>query len=144
MKLSKRVSLILISTLLFTFNSNLHITTYGAEVNCYNTSQQVAFKINDQWDGAFIGEIVLTNTSDTPLSNWKLQFTLPHNITSIWNAKISHDSNLYTLECEYYNSTIYPNQIISIGFIANYNTDITLPEDYILKSSGEIIDCPLK
>lgn len=124
------------------FNSNLFITTYGAEADWENTSQQVTFKINSQWDDAFIGEIVITNTSDTPLSNWKLQFTLPHNITSIWNAKFFHDSNLYTLECEDYNSTIYPNQIISIGFIANYNTDITLPEDYILTSNGEIIDCP--
>lgn len=142
MNLSKRVSFILISTLLFTFNSNLHISIYGSEINLNNTSQQVAFKINSQWDGTFTGEIIITNTSDTPLSNWELKFTLPHNITSIWNAKLSHDSNLYTLECEDYNSTIYPNQIISIGFIANYNTDITLPEDYILKSNGEIIDCP--
>lgn len=140
MKLYKRISVLLTSTLLVAFNSNFPVTTYGAEVNSSNTNQQVFLKVNSQWDNSFIGELLITNTSNTSLSNWRLQFDCPHQITSIWNAKLFQDATTYTLECEDYNSIIYPNQTISVGFIANYNTNIIIPEDYILSSNGKIIE----
>ena len=144
MKLYKRILFILISILLLTSNTNLHIITYGSEINFNNISPQVTFKITSQWSEAFIGELLITNTSNTPLSNWELQFSLPHNIVSIWNSKLSKDGNIYTLECEDYNSTIYPNQTISIGFIADYDTEITLPKDYILKSNENVVESPIQ
>lgn len=140
MNLYKRVSFILISVLLLNPSSILTIPTYGSELNLDNISQQVTFKINSQWNGSFIGEILITNTSDSPLSNWELQFTLSHNITSMWNSKFSKAGDLYTLEYEDYNSTLYPNQTISIGFIAKYDTDIILPENYILKANGKVLE----
>lgn len=190
MKLHKRLSFILISTLLLTFNFNLYLPTYGAitnsdiasqqvifkadgkiidstiqlfqqtvnntttpsilhldtsyDLNSDTASKQITFKINSQWDNSFTGEILITNTSDTPLSNWELQFNLPYDIISLWNAKIFRSPNLYTLECEDYNSVLYPNQTISIGFIANYDSDITLPVDYTFKADGKIIESTIQ
>ena len=136
MKLHKKLSCILAMTVLFNCTTVINASVYATENNISNVSQQVTFKIHSQWNGQFIGEILITNTSDSPLNDWELQFEFPYEIVSIWNATTYRENNFYTLEGEDYNRIIYPNQTVSIGFIANYSTSISLPEDYTLRANG--------
>lgn len=112
----------------------LYTILYIKGVPISNITQQVTFKINSQWNGQFIGKILITNPTDVNLTNWKLQFSFPHEITSIWNASSYIENNVYTLHGEDFNNIIYPHQTISIGFIANYASTINLPQNYALTS----------
>lgn len=94
---------------------------------------EVEFKVTNQWTGAFNGEFVLTNTSDKPLENWTLTFDFEHEITNIWGAQIiSHEGNAYIIKNATYNQDIAIGESVTIGFSANWDDEIKVPESYDL------------
>lgn len=94
---------------------------------------EVEFRIVNKWNGAFQGELILTNTSDKPLENWALQFDCEDEISNIWNAQIvEHESNNYIIKNVVYNQDIAVGSSVSIGFQANWNDDIKIPKSYNL------------
>ena len=94
---------------------------------------EVEFKVTNQWTGAFNGEFVLTNTSDKPLENWTLKFDFQDEITNMWNAQIvTHEGNSYIIKNQGYNQDIAPGSSVNIGFQANWNDEISIPQKYDL------------
>ena len=103
---------------------------------------EVEFKVTNQWPGEFQGEFILTNTSDKPLENWTLAFDFEHEITNMWNAQIvTHEANSYIIKNMGYNQDIAPGSSANIGFQANWNDDIKVPEKYdLLITKQEVQD----
>lgn len=94
---------------------------------------EVEFKVVNKWPGAFQGEFVLTNTSDQPLENWTLKFDFEHEITNMWNAQIvTHEANSYIIKNMGHNQDIAPGSSVNIGFQANWNDEIKVPQSYDL------------
>ncbi len=91
------------------------------------------FAITNDWGSGFTAQIVLTNTSSTPINGWTLAFDFTSPITAIWNAAIlSQASNHYVLGNVSYDATIAPGQAITIGFNANRVGTTTAPTNYVL------------
>ena len=103
---------------------------------------EVEFNVTNQWPGAFIGEFVLTNTSDKPLENWILKFNFEHEITNMWNAQIvTHEANSYIIKNMGYNQDIAVGSSLNIGFQANFDDQIKVPEQYdLLIAKQEVED----
>ena len=81
------------------------------------TSTPVTLKVTSDWGSGFNGNITVTNTTDVAFDDWEVSFDFPHNITSIWNAKIkSHSGNHYVIENVSWNGKLNPGQSTSFGF----------------------------
>lgn len=150
-KIMKIVSLLLVLTLSVTSfpidvlaqdNTVNEISTKDDSTNKYiGDGYEVEFKISNQWDGAFNGELVITNTGDKPLENWTLKYDFNHEITNMWNAQIiSHENNTYTIKNLGWNQDIQPGNSISIGFTANYSDKITSPEKYSMLITNRVLN----
>lgn len=112
-------------------------TSAGIEVNqevvFIGEGFEAEFKVVSKWQGAFNGEIKLTNTGSKPIENWLLHLTFPHKITNIWNADvIEHQKDIYFIKNKGWNANILPGQSINIGFGANYSEYISAPTFYSL------------
>lgn len=150
-KIMKIVSLLLVLTLSVTSfpidvlaqdNTANEISTKDDSTNKYiGDGYDVEFKVSNQWDGAFNGELVITNTGDKPLENWTLKYDFNHEITNMWNAQIiSHENNTYTIKNLGWNQDIQPGSSISIGFTANYSDKITSPEKYSMLITNRVLN----
>ncbi|HJO94393.1 MAG TPA: glycoside hydrolase family 9 protein [Victivallales bacterium] len=82
-------------------------------------NQNIVFNLIDSWKNGYIGEFTLTNISDKPTVNWKVEFDLQDKITNIWNTEIVSDSeNNYIVKNEEWNPVINSNSTITFGFQA--------------------------
>lgn len=122
-----------IATLVDTNNTTTSAALEIKPTKYIGDGYEVEFKVTNQWTGAFSGEFVLTNTSDKPLENWTLKFIFEHEITNMWNAQIvTHEGNSYTIKNQGYNQDIAPGSSVNIGFQANWNNEINIPQKYDL------------
>jgi hypothetical protein len=102
--------------------------TIGAGV-----SALASFADVDDWGTGFTGYITLTNTGDTAINGWTLEFDFTGNITDIWDAQIvSHVGNHYVIQNADWDATIAPGQSISFGFNADWGADWSSPSNYLL------------
>ncbi len=121
-------------------------TASQLETNAYvGEGYVIEFRVLSQWRDAFIGEIILTNISETTLENWMLQLDLPHEITSIWNAQImTHEKEQYILKNTGWNQDIAPGESISIGFNASVDEKVMKPKNYkLLGVKKEVTGCEI-
>lgn len=94
---------------------------------------EVEFKVTNQWEGAFNGELILKNTGEKALENWTLKFDFGHEITNIWNSQIvSHEGTSYLIKNLGWNQDVASGSSISIGFQANCTGYINPPKNYDL------------
>ena len=93
-----------------------------------------AFAVTSDWGSGFGGQVTITNTQSTPVSNWSLGFTWDRSITQIWDGTItSHVGNQYVVTNAGYNATIAGNGSAGFGFNGspgNVGTDV--PTNYVL------------
>ncbi len=82
---------------------------------------QVTWKINNDWGEGFQADVALTNTGTEPVDNWTLEFDLPREIASLWNAAIlSHEGETYKIGAGSFewNKNIPPGGTVKFGFLA--------------------------
>lgn len=92
-----------------------------------------SFDLVSVWNSGFEGEITVTNTGATTITNWVLQFNFAATITSIWNGTIaSHAGTQYVIDNAGYNSTITPGQSVTIGFLGSPGGVPASPTNYTL------------
>lgn len=104
------------------------LKTSGTDYVASSSALDVDYKVIDQWDTGFNGEVTLTNTSDTKVEGWEIRFMLPHEITNIWNAQITNkEENIYTVKNAGHNADVAPNESVSFGFTASFEGEIKLP-----------------
>ena len=76
-----------------------------------------AFQVTSDWGSGFGGQITITNTQATAVSNWSLSFNWDRSITSIWDGTVSsHSGNAYTIANAGWNATIPAGGSVSFGF----------------------------
>ena len=102
---------------------------------------EVSFSIASSWEGAFIGEVIITNNTNEVFHNWALEFEMPHEIIRIWNGQISkYEGDEYVVRNDLSNQDIAPHESVAFGFAAKADGDITLPSDATLLGTEVDVD----
>lgn len=101
-----------------------------------------SFKVINQWDNQFQGEITITNTSEKTIKNWNVTCNFSHEITEIWNAFVyDHKGDIYQFKNAEWNSDIAPGASVSFSFKANWdNETISNPSKFELSSERITLD----
>lgn len=85
----------------------------------------VKLKTTSSWDTGFQGELLISNTSDTPLEAWTLSFDSNFKIENLWNGRILDSSdNHYTVSSQMWTNPIQPGSSLTIGFTASKTSDV--------------------
>ena len=93
----------------------------------------VAFADTYDWGTGFTGYITITNTGNTPINGWTLEFDFAGNITEIWDAQVvSHVGNHYVIQNASWDATIAAGQSVNFGFNADWANAATGPSNYVL------------
>lgn len=82
------------------------------------------------WSGGFtIGEITVTNSGNTALSDWSVTINLPANssLSNGWNANYTGTTGDVTATNMVYNGNLAPNQSVSFGFQGTYTGNYVAP-----------------
>ena len=99
------------------------------------SSFTVDFDVTNDWLSGFTANMSITNTSNSTLNGWTLEFDAPFDISpsQIWNAQIvSRQGNHYVIRNLDWNGTIDPGRSISLGFSGSPGNNPTEPSSYIL------------
>jgi hypothetical protein len=98
-----------------------------------NVSALASFADTQDWGTGFTGSITLTNTGNSDINGWTLEFDFTGNITDIWDAQVvSHVGNHYVIQNADWDATIAAAQSISFGFNADWGADFGSPTNYTL------------
>lgn len=101
---------------------------------------KVTYKISSNWDGAFNADVTIENTSDRTIDNWALGFTLPYEITNLWNGMVqSYEDGNYIIKNAGSNQDITPGSSVNFGFTAMFDGELLLPTSFDLKGSEQIV-----
>jgi hypothetical protein len=97
------------------------------------------FTVSNDWGSGFQAALRLDNHQATAVANWRLEFDLPANITSIWNAQIaSRAGNHYVITGASWNSQLPAGGAIDFGFVAAPGGASSRPSNYVL--NGQPLD----
>jgi endo-1,4-beta-xylanase len=83
----------------------------------------VAYRVTNQWPGAFQGAIAVTNNG-APVTSWTLLFTFPttaQRITQLWNGNITQTGANVTVTNAPYNGSLGTGATVNPGFLANWS-----------------------
>lgn len=102
-----------------------------------STACEVAYAPN-VWLGGFTTDVTVTNTGSSPVSNWKLAFTLPsgQQVTNAWNANVSPASGAVTAGNVGYNAEIAAGGRASFGFQGTFSGGFAKPSGFSLNGSA--------
>ena len=102
----------------------------------------IGYKLTNNWNTGFNGEISITNLSKAPIEDWSLAFDFEANINNLWTATIvEHIDNHYVIKNKGYNANIAPGQTLTLGFGGDNLKDSTIePSNYKLSYIGSVKD----
>ncbi len=102
----------------------------------------IGYKLTNNWNTGFNGEISITNLSKAPIEDWSLAFDFEANINTLWTATIvEHTGNHYVIKNKGYNANIAPGQTLTLGFAGDNLKDSTIePSNYKLSYIGSVKD----
>ncbi|KST68505.1 glycoside hydrolase family 113 [Mastigocoleus testarum] len=87
----------------------------------------VDFSVGNEWNAGFTGNIEITNTGDTAINGWKLEFDAPFEVNSIWGGKItSHEGNRYEITNVDWDGVIAAGESIKLGFNGSNSDNMDL------------------
>lgn len=127
--------------------AGLAVTSFSSTVNTGSsgdpggpggsTACKVAYAPN-VWQGGFTTDVTVTNTGSSPVSNWKLAFTLPsgQQVTNAWNANVSPSSGAVTAGNVGYNAEIAAGGQASFGFQGTFSGSFAKPSGFSLNGSA--------
>ncbi len=76
-------------------------------------------EITSSWEDGFVAGVTITNLSDHPISDWKLEFTYDADIESVWNASLKEkDDDYYSIQNDGSNQNIPVGASVTFGFTA--------------------------
>ncbi len=92
----------------------------------------VNFSLINDWGSGFQGSISITNTSNSNIDTWSLEFDFPNQITNIWDAAIKQNQNgSYVISHNAWNREIAAGETLTFGFTGNDSVS-TDPQNYEL------------
>ena len=97
----------------------------------------VVFSVTSKWETGFQGEIVLKNAGPTAINGWKLGFTAPWSVASVWNGQLVSTAALtggtrFVVGDSGWNATVPAGGSVSVGFTGTYAGSIATPTDWTL------------
>lgn len=100
----------------------------------------VDFKVNSKWENGFEAQLIVTNSSNEPLENWRVKLKFDHEITSIWDGEIeSHKGNTYIIKYPKWNTKIASGSKAVIEFNGKLKGTIKFPSECsILSEKTEV------
>lgn len=85
----------------------------------------VQYNITKSWETGVEGNIVITNTSDTPIEAWTLSFDSNFTIDNLWDGRVlENNGTSYTIAAEMWTNPVQPNSSMSIGFVGSKAADV--------------------
>jgi len=102
----------------------------------------VSYTITGDYGTGYQGNVTIQNTSSQTLTNWALSFSMPGQITSIWNATvISHSGTNFNINGFAYSwqSSIPPGGSASFGFMGSPGNVKTPPTGFALATGGSSV-----
>ena len=109
-------------------------TTYKGE------GYEVNFKVTSSWTGAFNADVTIKNTSDAVIDNWAIGFSMPYEITNIWNGVVkSKEDGMYIIKNAGSNQDIAAGNSVSFGFSAKASGEIMLPDKFDMLCYEEVV-----
>ncbi|MDX3128647.1 cellulose binding domain-containing protein [Streptomyces europaeiscabiei] len=97
---------------------------------------KVAYGTN-VWQGGFTADVTITNTGSSPVSGWKLAFTLPsgQRITNAWNANLSGSSGAVTASNVAHNGEVAVGGQATFGFQGTSSGTFAKPSEFSLNGT---------
>lgn len=140
-KSSKWMSLLLVLAMLVSVFGVSPKTAAAADSKRYSyNGYDVAFVVTSVYEGAFNGEITVTNTGTEVIRDWAMSFTFAHEIQNIWNATVlSRTGNSYVVKNYDWNADIKPGESVSFGFVAKSDGTIIPPETFAFVMKEEAV-----
>lgn len=86
---------------------------------------EVIFEKTDIWNEGYTGKIIIINTSDSVIKDWRLAFESEDEIISVWDAELLENTHpSYLVGCPSHNQNIAPGQSSSFGMtVSGMNPD---------------------
>ena len=75
-----------------------------------------AFSIQDQWDGGFVAELLISNLNEEPIVGWTVSWDTPYTVTNAWNSILQSSGDFTEVANETFNLTIPAGGSVTIGF----------------------------
>jgi lysophospholipase L1-like esterase len=93
-------------------------TTPQPDARCSAT-----YRVATAWQGAFQGEITVTNTGTVPINGWVVTWTFPNGqlVQQHWSGVLTQSGATVTVWNMPWNGRLEPGQSVSVGFIASWN-----------------------
>lgn len=86
---------------------------------------EVSVNIINSWETGVQGELVINNTSDSPIEAWTLTFDTNFVIDNLWNGRIiENTNNHYTIASEMWTNPIPVGGSAAIGFVGTKDMGI--------------------
>ncbi|WP_461017121.1 PQQ-dependent sugar dehydrogenase [Streptomyces daliensis] len=101
---------------------------------------RVAYSGN-AWGTGLKGEITLTNTGTTPVSDWQLAFNVAggQSVSSGWGATFTQKGNAVTADGASYNGTIEPGESVELGYLAGHAGNTSPPTGFALNGGNCVV-----
>jgi hypothetical protein len=94
------------------------------------------FAVTNDWGSGYQAQVTLNNQQTTSVANWKLEFDMPSNITSLWDGQISsHTGNHYVIVGANWNKDLAAGGSLSFGFVASPGGKPVAPTNYLLNGA---------
>lgn len=93
---------------------------------CSGSDVTVEFIVGNDWGTGFGGSIVITNTSNTTITDWELVFDMQPTITGAWNCRWT-SSKPYHIQNPSWDRNFAPGTSKTIGFNGTYVGSIVPP-----------------
>ena len=98
----------------------------------------VTYVESSRWDSGYGGQLTIDNASDTALTDWTVEFTLPSGatITSLWNASHAVSGGTHTLTPPPWGAAVPAGGAYTIGWNGAHTGGGTVPENCLLNGNS--------
>ena len=80
----------------------------------------VTHTVTNSWSSGYQAAIKIRNDSTQTVRNWRLDFSLPHQISSLWNGKlVSQQGSAVKVAAPDWDPDLSPGETVEIGYVAN-------------------------
>jgi len=106
----------------------------------YETEQiEVVYQLTSQYGNTYHVDTTITNTTNETIHNWILEVPIEDRIQNIWNGVVLQDDTL-RIKNAGYNQDILSGESVNFGFIANYESEVSIPRYFKLKNVYDVVD----
>lgn len=127
---------------------NGHVTEQTATNIKYSADTfDVEYDVCAQYGNNYNTNVIITNTSDEKIHNWKIVYNTVDDVENIWNGSAEESGGCTVITNAGYNQDIAPGESLTFGFIAKKNGELVLPDRFMIvmeKGNPDILDYEVK